>query len=243
MEITKYLVETCQVDLEAILDSDKEVDDDEEAEVDDEETDVDTKATPLLKACQSGNLDIIQYLVSCGAKMDAKDKDGDSVLHLPVNRMDIVQYFVERHGMDVEQPNLKGSTVLHYACRRGCDETVRCLVQTCNANVNAVNSNGETPLHMASRKGCLEAVQCIVESGRCTKINAQDNDGQTPLHIACANHDIRFAMTRYWLDTVRADVSVRDKDGNTPLHIAAAKGRYGRRTVLFLVTRMSVEDF
>lgn len=219
LEIVKYLVESCHVDLEGTLDDDNELRDN-------------TKGTPLLRAGESGNLYMIRYLEGCGTNIKATDKDGNTVLHRSVGRLDVIQHFVEEHSMNVEQSNHKGETVLHHCHYAFALETLQYLISTCNANVNATNADSETLLHIVSRIGFLSTAQCVLESGRVANVNAQDRNGQTPLHISCANrYDDVFEMVRFWVDTAGVNVYIPDKDGKTALHFAATVATEAAATV------------
>ena len=90
-----------------------------------------------------------------------------SVLHHAVKSGDVV--FVRRlllaqlcTGIDVNLPDDKGETPLHYAARLGGVSLIRVLVQR-GANIVAHTSCGDIPVCLAIRGGHLPAVETLLE--------------------------------------------------------------------------------
>ena len=65
------------------------------------------------------------------------------------------------------KPNLKGTTILHQACKRGHITVVQYLLSAENLriNINATRQNGMTPLMQAVQKNRLLVVQMLNEAG------------------------------------------------------------------------------
>ena len=87
-----------------------------------------TESKILLHAAWVGDIERIQSLVSRGADVDAKDKDGDTPLHSAVSfdYYDVVELLIEE-GANVNTKNQKGKTPLSLAKDKGSEEIVELL--------------------------------------------------------------------------------------------------------------------
>ena len=122
----------------------------------------------------------------------------------------------------VDHKDRHGNTPLHYACKRGSQDTVLYLINQMRCDVNLSNNEQCLPLHYAL-ESCMsiEAIKAI--SSRCTKKYKKNLAGKTPLHIVCQRLHCWFpdAGKKHLLDLTVDDSSInnQDKDGNTPLHV------------------------
>ena len=152
----------------------------------------DNHATPLHRACSSGNLDIIKFLIEHGADVSAKDGDGtyfsplstfaqiialtfnvfvlnlhlgDPPLEWAVERghVEVVRTFAK--DLDVVAKNNKGRTLLHWAAYYGQKEMVIVLVKEFGADVNAVDNDGKSPFDLAMEHGKPEISELLKELG------------------------------------------------------------------------------
>ena len=123
--------------------------------------------TPLQYACEEGHLPIVEYLISKGANVNAKDEDGNYVIHYASKGglLPIVQYLIEKQNIDI---NIKGANI--------------------EAKVTLNDKDGWTPLYFASNYGKTDIVKYLVSKG--ANKNAKDNSGQTPYDLA-GNDEIR----------------------------------------------------
>ncbi|MBM3892911.1 hypothetical protein FJ365_00745 [Candidatus Dependentiae bacterium] len=120
----------------------------------------------ITRACWSGNLNLIQFLVEKGARIDADCNQRQSPRHSP----------------------------LHVACITGNYKLANYLIQTAGTNrdfINLKNSQQQTPLHLAVQNDDSEKAFCVVqllcENG--ADINTLDRDGRRALHYtAIKNH-------------------------------------------------------
>ena len=114
----------------------------------------------LIRAAQKGDLDKVKRLIEeQGAKVDARDDDGETALHAAAEkaRIDFVKYLVKK-GADVNAKDDDGETPLHAAA----DEDDR-----------------ETD---ATRKDRVKVVKFLLDKG--ADVAAKDRDGETPAHVA-----------------------------------------------------------
>lgn len=127
--------------------------------------------TPLLLAIRSGNLEIIQLLVSAGADIHALPKHG--VMYTPLQAaidrgtLEVVQYLLQQ-GVDVNAPAAQneGRTALQMAAQHGFIGIAEVLISK-GANVNAPAGMilGRTAFEAAAECGRLEMLMYLVEKG------------------------------------------------------------------------------
>jgi ankyrin repeat protein len=139
--------------------------------------------TPLRAASRSGHLEIVQWLLSCGANSTVRDEEyGLTPLHVAaiwghveVSRL-LLQYKADIHAHDKE-----GQTSLHGAALHSEVNVARLLLEH-GADVNARDNRRITPLHLASENGNLDVARLLVEHG--ANIDAEDNVGRTVSQVA-----------------------------------------------------------
>ena len=86
-------------------------------------------------------------------------------LHVPLPSPLSLQTMVclLEHGADPNIPEPQNKTsVLHWACERGCLETVELLIKY-NADVNMKDYYGNTPLMEACKQGHLDIVKILLQ--------------------------------------------------------------------------------
>jgi len=108
--------------------------------------------------------------------------------------LDVVQLLC-RTGMDVNQPNIQGSTPLFQACMMHHTNIVEFLLSEENIDVDKSLNDGQSPLFAAAEGGCEEIVRLLVAAG--CNVNKRVHNtawcqgyskhcsGLTPLGIAC----------------------------------------------------------
>lgn len=144
--------------------------------------------TPLHAAVEAGNIEIVQYLLDRGAKVNARDR----LKRTPLMMLDedatpeLVQLLL-RYGAKPLLVDKEGNTSLMMAARSAEAEIVRILV-VAGVPVNARNIRGETALYLAADEGETEVVKVLLESGADpniatlsgkTALDAAEGDGET----------------------------------------------------------------
>jgi ankyrin repeat protein len=182
---------------------------------------VDLGNTPLHHAAtHNANVDILKYLLSQGAKVNAKDNAGSTPLHHAAKNntnVDILKYLVSQ-GTDVNEKDKDGFTSLHFAARHNANvEIVKYLVSQ-RAKVNATSEGDTTPLHFAAGyNNNVEILKYLVSQG--ANVNAKDKYNDTPLHYAAVNNG-NVEIVKY-LVSQKAAINTRNNYGNTPIHFVA----------------------
>jgi ankyrin repeat protein len=170
----------------------------------------------LRAAAQSGNLELVLFLIEKGADVNgspADAKDFVTVLMAAVQsgKADVVKEIL-LHRPDVNATGNGGPTSLTTALQRGSDRdyapTIVESLIAYGANVSQTDEQGRTPLFAACNTP--QAVRLLVAAG--ADVNARDKAGQTPLMNCSYKKDFVAAMLE-----AGADPSLRDFRGETAL--------------------------
>ena len=173
--------------------------------------------TPLIHATETGDLNVVKFLLDAGANLNVEASDGTSPLsHAAVaGNLDMIQLLYE-HGSDPERENRYGERALVFAVRGG-SAVVAFLLQKLGVEVNTQNCSGNTPLAVAIMHGNLKAAMLLLKAGANTEL--ANNHGRTPLWYA-------VQRSRPYLNIVQlllkygANPEAEDEDGTTPLWYA-----------------------
>ena len=183
-------------------------------------------STPLHKASENGNLNVMQLLLSRGADVNVFDHLGDTPLHkaLRFQRFDAVKFLVEG-GADVNVWDKSNSTPLHEASESGNLDVIQLLLSL-GADVNVLDHRGDSALHKASRYQKLDAVDFLVNGG--ADVNVRDKSDSTPLHEASESGNLNVIQL---LLSLGADVNALDHRGDSSLHKASRSQRFNVRDI------------
>lgn len=147
-----------------------------------------TQETALhLATAQGGpaSVDKILQLVSVGkANPEARNPDGDTVLHLAIRRMGAaaIEILLEK-GASTETKGRFGRTPLQYAIFLGREDLAMVLLNH-EANPYCEDEDGLTPLHLAVKSNKLSISFMEILIGNGSRLNHEDNRRQTPLFVA-----------------------------------------------------------
>lgn len=173
----------------------------------------------LAAACTLPEDDIdalIVALLSRGAEVDARDKVGNTALHLVVRHGSVKALeALMAHGAN---PNARGPferLPLHLAVGLKHAHMAVALIQG-GADPNARTPHGQTALHGAVRlKEHGFMTEKLLQNG--ADCNARDREGATPLHLAAAELTRESTSSVNALLRMGADVNATDARGLTPL--------------------------
>jgi ankyrin repeat protein len=149
--------------------------------------------TPLMFACRTGNLDLVQFFLTNGANrraIYASKGFGRTMFHFACesNSPDVARLFFSHARLEAQTAE---GTALVIAARRGNVQTVSYLLE-CGANVNAFDSFHQTALMVAASGGFLEVVSALVEAG--ANVTIKDRLGQTALVLAIKTGNAECAL-------------------------------------------------
>ncbi|KAH8983016.1 ankyrin repeat-containing domain protein [Lactarius akahatsu] len=210
--------------------------------------------TPLHFASFRGHPEIARLLLDHGAKVNAKNDQGETPLHLvsrgeydsPNDSACVTELSLER-GTDANAQDKSDQTSLHAASYDRRLEIARVLVDH-RGRAKAEHEQGRNTHQVSQRNfGSQEAgvriVELLLEHGG--DANVQNKNQETPLHVAsrCGKLEIIRALLGHapvknarsqtlsqtaWRLGLRgsgADVNALTKDNWTPLHSACSWGR------------------
>ena len=207
--------------------------------------------TLLHNAAANEQLAVVRYLISKGANVNAKNRDGWTPLHwvAHLNKDIKVARLLVSKRANVNAKTNSGYTPLEWA--KSMDHASAAVVQylesisgtpapteqaegnvalqsnSTSPDVNAKDERGRTQLHLAARRGDLENVKSLISKG--ANVNARDEYGDTPLL------DTKNVEVVKYLVSQGANVNTSNKNGFTLLHTAAYEGDVD--VVKFLISK------
>ena len=173
--------------------------------------------TPVMIACENGNENVINVLLSAGADPNIADADGYTCLHDAVGKgcsKETLQVIVE-HGADVNATNKYNETALLVACQKLNADAINVLLSV-RADPTIADYEGYTCLHHG---GCSkENLQAMIDHG--ADVNATNKMNQTALLLACQKRNSDAMRVLLNSD---ANPNIADVKGDTLLHNAIQK--------------------
>lgn len=171
----------------------------------------------LFYAAKYGSRDQVEWLLDCGAVVDAKDKLGCTPL-LAVSDLSC-GYRASQPGTHPADPNAGEAPILSSRDSLSLEDVLTLLLDR-GANVDARDpANGETSLVKLVKYGHTSESALLID--RKASVNVQDTEGTTALMIAAASgNDI---MVKTVLDG-KPDLSLKNKKGETAYVIAEKAG-------------------
>ena len=113
--------------------------------------------------------------------------------------LETVKLLVTAGGIDINKPDEKDYTPLHYACEKGHFELVKFLVCEAKAIVDQPCKLGFTGLLLASKTGHLNIVKYLVEEGK-SNVKQTTNTGDCVLYLAAATNQIHVGAISYFFN-------------------------------------------
>lgn len=115
--------------------------------------------TPLMLACQQGNVAVTKELIAAGANLEAINSDGNTALWAAcyAENLAIIQLLLDA-GTQIDHQNPDGASVLIYAASAGKTAVVELLVER-GANVSLKTADDFTALDLAANVTILKLLK------------------------------------------------------------------------------------
>ncbi|CAB0035097.1 unnamed protein product [Trichogramma brassicae] len=208
-----------------------------------------TGATPLHAICARAYGDAQLFFdvadrLGLSVLINARNKSGDTPLHLALKLRNRVVCSLLRRGADPSLADADGSTALHIICGEGRGhhrdvEAIFSLYEMIfrrRLDLDARDKLGDSPLHLALRRNDVEGDRVAhVLLLRGANPNLADETGLTPLHLALErkDKDLCVAMLRKG-----GDPNLEDEEGETALRvICSSRSRDGELAEVLLGDR------
>jgi ankyrin repeat protein len=143
--------------------------------------------SPLEDAATMRHIEIMKLLLQSGAKVDAADHHGRTLLVGNGFFDPNVTGILLEAGANVNAINEKYETALMKASGFGFKQVVTVLIEH-RADVNLKDASGRTALMHAAAGRFSDAIPLLIESG--ADPNARDNEGKTALDLADASNNL-----------------------------------------------------
>ncbi len=145
----------------------------------------------LIKAVKAGDTDAAQQLLAAGAKVDARDEEGATLLMLAAQagHLPMVQLLLAA-GASVNACDERGwsaisKAVYNHDQKRGFADVVKALIAA-GANIEAPITYGVRPLMLAAGYGETAVVEALLQAG--ADVFAQNEGGYTALMMVKQKH-------------------------------------------------------
>ena len=197
-------------------------------------------ASLLQVACQSGQTEVVQYLLETkgGNPMEkdlgiadsgrshyqeshAKISFGNSLVHTAClcGNISLVKTLLTQYKHCLTVQNVIGNIPLHCACISDNVSLVNLLMTDYKCDCETPNLNGDTPLHTACEWGSLRVANILINDFHCNP-NTCNKDGETPLHFACKYGRLDICNLLFADNCNSCDITIQTSTKETPLHMA-----------------------
>ncbi|XP_029547495.1 transient receptor potential cation channel subfamily A member 1 [Salmo trutta] len=185
-------------------------------------------SSPLHLAVWGGNMNIIEFCIHKGAKIDQQQVDGSTALHLACSQgateaVKLILSSYIRLDSIINLPDGACQTPLHRATIFDHTELAEYLISK-GADIDYIDCKGLSPLLLATNCGAWRTVALLLSKG--ANVNIKDKSGCNFLHLTILQPKGLKNLSRDILQhsSVKDLLSNEDHKGCTPLHYACRLG-------------------
>lgn len=162
----------------------------------------DNGITPLHAAVQTGNIEITQFLLDSGAKLNARD----SLKRTPLMMMDYdaepeLPELLLRYGAKTNVVDKEKNTILMHFAEYDNGKIVEILIRY-GVSINAVNKEGKTALMISAENSNQENVKALLEGG--ANVHLISKEGETAWSLT-TNVEIKALLENYGAGDTNAE--------------------------------------
>ncbi|KAK5988294.1 Vegetative incompatibility HET-E-1-like protein [Cladobotryum mycophilum] len=192
----------------------------------------------MIRAAEKNNKAMVQFLISCGGNINARDNKGATSLTYAIKNgnRDVVQVLLATGKVDVKL-KWHDETLLIMVIQRKWKNIVQMLLKMEGVDLHLRDWNGMTALHWATRDGLKEIIQMLAATGN-IDWNVKDKFGQTALDLAFSTGD--KDIVQWILETENVDINSANVVGNPPLNWFINRG--DKIMVQYLLTREDLDE-
>ncbi|XP_067683447.1 serine/threonine-protein phosphatase 6 regulatory ankyrin repeat subunit B-like [Haliotis asinina] len=172
-------------------------------------------------ACISGNVEIVEYLMSSGADIHSKggEHDRTPVSMAAMKGHRLVFDLLVNEGCCVTDADADTNNILHHAVIGGNKEIVGYLLTNEIFDINTPGQYLRTPVMMAAESGRKPVFELLVEKG--CDLTVVDESRNNILHSACCGGNLD--IVEYVISKHLVDINGRSAGGN-PIEVAETNG-------------------
>lgn len=171
----------------------------------------------LERAFDYATLSIAAKLVDRGEKINYSISQKDGYIQKYVGNEKVLRFLLER-GLQVNNTDQDGNTLLHLAAKGNCVESLKLLTACSGIELNKKNAFGETALLLAMEKNNAAAVEYLLSTPG-IDVFETDSKGLNPLKYVIQKDDSSL-LDKLLSSLAEIDVNRTDAEGNTLLHTA-----------------------
>lgn len=181
----------------------------------------DDNTTALHIAAEFGHINIINFLLSKKAEINATNTYGVTALHMAAqaSQHEIITLLIEQQA-DVNVKNGYGETALHMAVENQDEEVLKELLNCPNIKLNLQNHIGNTALHIATKLSSKNILEALLMAGKEKNsilefINLKNHSCKTALEIASQrgeHNELAKLITEYEQEAIINELATTHHD-------------------------------
>ena len=164
---------------------------------------------------KKGSYELVKFVADIGIDINLKTNNGKNCLHIAAGcgHFNLCRMLISKHHFDVQLPDHRGWTALHYFAKNGRYELAK-VVADMGADINLKTFEGKNSLHIAADWGRSNLCKTLI-SKHYFDVQLPDHDGWTALHYFAENGSYELVKS------AGIDINLKTIRGENCLHIAA----------------------